>query len=81
MKSGEVIQQPSSTATIMSSQKRQGEELEGDITFVKTTAQVPSKFGTGESCGVETTNVSTTERPVLGQFIQLTPISLELTLC
>lgn len=45
----------------MSSQKRQGEELEGDITFIATPAPVPSKFATGEDCGVETTNVRTTE--------------------
>jgi sphingolipid C9-methyltransferase len=42
----------------MSSKKRQGEELEGDITFITTPAQVPSKFGTAKDCGVEVTNVS-----------------------
>lgn len=45
----------------MSSQKHQGEELEGDITFIATPAPVPSKFGTAEDCGIETTNVSTIE--------------------
>lgn len=45
----------------MSDQKRQGEELEGDISFIATPAAVPSKFGTDRDCGVETTNVSTTE--------------------
>lgn len=43
----------------MSSQKPQGEELEGDINFVATPAQAPPKFGTGVDCGVEVTNVST----------------------
>ncbi len=51
-----------STATTMSSQKRQGEELEGDITFITTPAPaLSSKFETGEDCGVEITNVSTIE--------------------
>jgi hypothetical protein len=45
----------------MPSQKRQGEELEGDITFITTPAPVPSKFKTGEDCGVEITNVSTVD--------------------
>lgn len=53
----------------MSSQKRQGEELEGDIPFITTPASVPSKFGTGEDCGVETTNVSTIELSVPRQLI------------
>ncbi|PMD54567.1 cyclopropane-fatty-acyl-phospholipid synthase [Hyaloscypha bicolor E] len=39
----------------MSSQKRQGEELEGDITFIATPVAVPSKFATGEDCGVQVT--------------------------
>ena len=42
----------------MSVEKRQGEELEGDITFITTPAAVPSKFGTGKDCGVKNTNVS-----------------------
>jgi cyclopropane-fatty-acyl-phospholipid synthase len=45
----------------MSSQKRQGEELEGDITFIATPAAVPSKFATGEDCGVQVTTVSPIE--------------------
>lgn len=60
----------------MSSQKRQGEELEGDITFIATPAPVPSKFKTDEDCGVETTNVSTVE---LFMPRQLTSIDRHLT--
>jgi len=41
----------------MSPPKRQGEELEADIKFIKTPAPPPSKFETGEDCGVEITNV------------------------
>jgi hypothetical protein len=55
----------------MSSQKRQGEELEGDITFIATPAAIPSKFATGEDCGVETTNVSTIEISVSRQLISI----------
>jgi hypothetical protein len=55
----------------MSSQKRQGEELEGDITFINTPASAPSKFGTSEDCGVETTNVSTMERFVPRQLLSI----------
>lgn len=47
----------------MTLQKRQGEELEGDIIFIATPAPSPSKFGTGENCGVEITNVSTLSSP------------------
>lgn len=63
------------TATIMSSQKRQGEELEGDISFIATPAAVPSKFATGEDCGVELTNVRTIELSVPRP---LTPIDYDL---
>lgn len=42
----------------MTPNKRPGEELETDITFIKTPPQPPAKFATGESCGVTTTNVS-----------------------
>lgn len=48
----------------MSSQKRQGEELEGDITFIATPVAVPSKLATGEDCGVQVTTVSTIRLPV-----------------
>ncbi|KAF6805149.1 cyclopropane-fatty-acyl-phospholipid synthase [Colletotrichum sojae] len=43
--------------------KKQGEELEGDITFIKTPAALPSKFGTNENPGVETTNFPTINNP------------------
>jgi hypothetical protein len=55
----------------MASQKRQGEELEGDITFIATPAAVPSTFGTGENCGVEITNVSTIEHPRPRQLMSI----------
>lgn len=42
----------------MASTKAQGAELEGDITFISTPAAQPSKFATGEDCGVKITNVS-----------------------
>lgn len=42
----------------MSSEKLHGEELEGDVTFIKTPPVQPSKFHTGEDCGVKVTNVS-----------------------
>ena len=63
----------------MASQKRQGEELEGDITFIATPAAVPSKFGTGEDCGVEITNVRPLSFPYRVNWHQLTTISLKLT--
>jgi cyclopropane-fatty-acyl-phospholipid synthase len=40
------------------SEKRHGEELEGDITFIKTPPPAPKKFETGQDCGVKVTNVS-----------------------
>lgn len=42
----------------MTQKKRQGEELETDITFIKTPPQPPPKFATGDDCGVSTTSVS-----------------------
>ncbi|KAL2753135.1 hypothetical protein ACRALDRAFT_1066055 [Sodiomyces alcalophilus JCM 7366] len=39
----------------MSAEKRRGEELEGDITFIKTPPAQPSKFAV-EDCGVPTTD-------------------------
>ncbi|KAK0642870.1 S-adenosyl-L-methionine-dependent methyltransferase [Cercophora newfieldiana] len=44
---------------------KQGEELEGDITFIKTPPQPKSKFATAESCGVETTNFPAIHNPPL----------------
>jgi hypothetical protein len=43
---------------------KQGEELEGDITFIKTPPQPPAKFATAESCGVATTKVSSFPNPL-----------------
>ncbi|KAH6695424.1 cyclopropane-fatty-acyl-phospholipid synthase [Plectosphaerella plurivora] len=37
------------------SEKRHGEELEGDITFIKTPPPAPKKFETGQDCGVKVT--------------------------
>jgi hypothetical protein len=42
----------------MTQKKRQGEELETDITFIQTPPQPPPKFATGDDCGVSTTSVS-----------------------
>jgi cyclopropane fatty-acyl-phospholipid synthase-like methyltransferase len=41
----------------MASEKRQGQELEGDITFITTPPQPPAQFATGQDCGVKITNV------------------------
>ncbi|KXH65168.1 cyclopropane-fatty-acyl-phospholipid synthase, partial [Colletotrichum salicis] len=41
----------------MADEKRKdGAQLEGDITFIATPAAKPSTFNVGEDCGVKTTN-------------------------
>ncbi|KAF4872616.1 Sphingolipid C9-methyltransferase 1 [Colletotrichum siamense] len=40
----------------MASEKLKGDQLEGDITFIKTPPQPPAKFSTTEDCGVKTTD-------------------------
>ena len=55
----------------MTPKKRQGEELETDITFIKTPPQPPAKFATGEGCGVTTTNVSLQPWPPSHQPLRL----------
>ncbi|KAK8019282.1 hypothetical protein PG990_004420 [Apiospora arundinis] len=49
----------------MASEKRQGEELEGDINFIVTPPQPPAKFATSEDCGVATTKFPAIHNPPL----------------
>ncbi|KAF4778201.1 cyclopropane-fatty-acyl-phospholipid synthase [Colletotrichum scovillei] len=50
----------------MADEKRKdGAQLEGDITFIATPAAKPSTFSTGEDCGVKTTNYPTINNPPL----------------
>lgn len=42
----------------MASETPLGAKLEGDVKFIKTPEAAPSAFGTGQECGVATTNVS-----------------------